>query len=68
MKRILLLAVMLAGLAGCMMPGYNRLIPENKDAHIKIYNPVYGYIEIDTRVAGSTNALPPIIRYNQPQP
>ena len=34
-----------------MMPGYNRLIPENKDAHIKIYNPVYGYIEIDTRVS-----------------
>lgn len=56
----LVLAVLLLGLTGCMMPKYSRLIPENKSAHIKIYNPIYGYVEIDTRVVGDTNALPPL--------
>jgi len=44
--------------SGCMMPNYNRLIPENKDAHMMIYNPIYGWAVIDTRVQGSTNVLP----------
>lgn len=58
-KQVLVTITLLA-LTGCMMPNYTRLIPENKSAHIKIYNPVYGYMEIDTRVAGDTNALPPL--------
>lgn len=52
---ILAAAAVLALTNGCMLPNYARLIPENKSAHIKVYNPVYGYIEIDTRVAGDTN-------------
>lgn len=53
-------AMAMAALTGCMMPRYTRLIPENKSAHIKIYNPVYGYIEIDTRVPDAGQPLPPL--------
>lgn len=47
-------------LPGCMMPNYNRLIPENKDFHGMIYNPIYGWAVIDTRVPGSPSQLPPL--------
>lgn len=60
MKKPLTLAALVTCLAGCMMPNYNRLIPENKSAHIKVFSSIYGYIEIDTRVAGDTNTLPPL--------
>jgi hypothetical protein len=60
MKTLLLLAVV-TGLTGCMMPKYSRLIPENKSAHIKIFNSIYGYIEIDTRVVGDTNGPLPAL-------
>ena len=49
-----------------MMPKFTRLIPENKSAHIKIYNPVYGYIEIDTRVPGAGSELTPLGELPQP--
>ncbi len=65
MKRILL-SICLVALTGCMMPKFTRLIPENKSAHIKIYNPVYGYIEIDTRVPGAGSELTPLGELPQP--
>jgi hypothetical protein len=45
--------------AGCIMPNFNRIIPENKDANVLILSPMYGQVIIQTRVnpAGS-NPLP----------
>lgn len=53
--KLSIVAAMALLLTGCMSPDWQRLIPENKSAHIMIYNPVYGYVTIDTRVVGDTN-------------
>lgn len=58
MKKLMLSLVAIVSLSGCMMPNYSRLIPENKDAHLMIYNPIYGWAVIDTRVQHSSNSLP----------
>lgn len=58
--KILLPVLVLVAVSGCMLPKASRLIPENKSARIRIVNPLYGYIEIDTRVVGDTNALGPL--------
>jgi len=65
MKKLTLMTALVASslcLTGCLMPNMSRLIPENKSAHIMVYNPVYGWVTIDTRVQGDTNnaPLPPL--------
>lgn len=62
-----LIAIALCAFAGCMMPDYKRLVPENKDAHIEIVAPLYGHIIIDTRVTGSSNSLPPLLTPQNPK-
>lgn len=59
MKRTIPLGAALccALLTGCMLPKYNRLIPENKSARLRIVSPFHGYIEIDTRVINDPNQL-----------
>lgn len=59
-QRMLLLAAASVLATGCMMPGYQRLIPANKDAHLMVYSPIYGWAVIDTRVPGSPAKLPPL--------
>lgn len=61
--QLILIAAMLVAtsLTGCMMPNYTRLVPENKDAHIMVFSPLYGWAVIDTRVdPKGTNPLPPL--------
>lgn len=65
--KIVLVACFIAAAAGCMMPDYKRLIPENKDAHIEIVAPMYGHIIVDTRVQGSTNSFPPLLTPQNPK-
>ena len=55
--RSLALTLVLLSPASCMAPNFARLIPENKDANVLIYNPIYGQVLIQTRVWGSTNVL-----------
>lgn len=54
-------------LSGCMLPNFNRVIPENKSAHIQIVSPMYGTITIDTRVIGDTNSLAPLLTPQNPR-
>jgi hypothetical protein len=56
-----LIALLPILLSGCMMPNYNRLVPENKDANIFILSPIHGQIIIQTRVnPKGNNQLSPL--------
>ena len=60
MKKLIVCSLAAVTLAGCMMPNYKRLVPENKSAHIMVFSPIYGWAVIDTRAIGDTNTLPPL--------